>query len=204
MRIFFTLCLMGVLAAGLSGCSSTKVRESWTNPSFAGVSLGKLMVIAVGDDEARRGQFESEMAGALSSDSVNAIPRSSVASLRGKPGREKVVDYVTSEGFDHVLVTRLASIVDEEIEHVGYTEYEVYGVRGRFGRYWITDVDAIEHPAYTENKTHMFVETSLFETGEGNVVWRMRTETTNPQFVDLSEELIAAVRRQLRADGLMN
>lgn len=195
--------LLTLLIAGLWSCSSTQVRESWTNPAYAETSLGKLLVIAVGDDEARRGQFESEMAGALNSSTVDAIPRSSVASLRGKPGREKVVNYVTGENFDHVLVTRLASIVDEEIEHVGYTEYEVYGVRGRFGRYWVTDVDAFEHPPYTETKTRLFVETSLFETGGGNVVWRMRTETTNPQYVDLSEELITAVTRQLGTDGFI-
>jgi hypothetical protein len=188
----------------LAACSSTQIKESWTNPEFAGGDLGKVMVISVAQDELRRAQFETELAQALERQGVVAIPRADIAALRGKPGRKRVERVVVDRQFDHVLVSRLASIVEDEIEHVGYTEYELYGVRGRFGRYWITDVDVIEHPTYTEERTRLFVETSLFETGEGRVVWRMRTETTNPQYQDLSDELTVAITRRLRSDGLLD
>lgn len=201
MKFISRLGLAGM--AFLAACSSTQIKESWTNPEFAGTDLGKVMVIAVAQDELRRAQFETELAQALQSQGVDAVPRADISALRGKPGRKRVEQVVKNRNFDHVLVSKLASIVEDEIEHVGYTEYELLGVRGRFGRYWITDVGVVEHPSYTEERTRLFVETSLFETGQGRVVWRMRTETANPRFHDLAGDLIGAIMGRLRADGLV-
>lgn len=193
-----------ILTGAVCACSSTRVKESWVNPEFAGSDLGKTLVIAVYDDELLRSQFETQLAAALGEHSVNAVPRAKVRSLAGKPGRDKAVEAIKSEDFDRVLVTRLAAIRDDEIRHAGYTEYEVAGVRGRFGRYWVTGVNVTEHEPYTEERTRLYVETSLFETNEGLVVWRTRTETTNPQFTDLSSELISAIVGRMRRDGLIN
>jgi len=197
------LTLFTSLAIVAAGCSSTQIKKSWVNPEFTGQALGKVMVIAVNSDEVRRADFESQMATELERQAVDATPRSNIAGLHEKPGREQVEQVVKADGYDHVLVTRLTAITEDEVRHAGYTEYEVYGTRGRFGRYWVTGVEEVEHPAYTEVTTHLYVETSLFETTGGQVVWRLRTETTNPQFVDLSSELVSAVSRQLRKDGLI-
>ncbi|MEM7706400.1 MAG: hypothetical protein AAF358_12645 [Pseudomonadota bacterium] len=188
----------------LSACSSTQIRESWTNPEFQSISLGKVLVIAVGENEPRRAQFEVELAAILSERGANAVARDSIRELRGNPGREKVEKYVREQSFDQVLVTQVSGMEREEIERAGYTEYEVYGFRGRFGRYWVTDVDRIERPATTETRVYLFVETSLFETDEGRVVWRMRTETRNPQLTNTAGELTSAISRRMGSDGLLN
>ncbi len=193
--------LLCVLA--ISACSSTQIRESWTNPELQPVALGKVLVIAVAENEPRRSQFEVELAGLLKERGANAVARDSIRELRGKPGRDKVEAVVRDQSFDHVLVTQVSGMEREEIERAGYTEYEVYGFRGRFGRYWVNDIDRIEHPATTETRVYLFVETSLFETQEGRVAWRMRTETRNPQLTNTSGELTSAISRRMSSDGLV-
>lgn len=189
--------------AFLAACSATQVREAWTNPEFSDRELGHVLVLSIADDEMRRAAFERELASELAAEGVKATPRADVRSLRGKPGRQRVEEVVQQSDFDHVLVTRLSAIVEDEVRRMGYTEYELLGVRGRLGRYWVTDVNVIEHPAYVEKNTRLYVETSLFETGEGKVVWRMRTETANPEYHDLSAELRRAMLRRLRSDGFL-
>jgi len=192
-----------VLVGALVACSSTKVKESWISPDTAGKRLGKTLVIAVYDDELRRSQFETELAALLGTHSVNAVPRAKLRALAGKPGKDRVAEVVKSEGFDHVLVTSLADLTDDEVTHTGYTEYEASGFRGQLGRYWATGLNVTEHEPYAERHTKLYVETSAFETIDGAVVWRTRTETRDPQTVDLSPELASSITGRLRRDGLI-
>ena len=202
-RSVHKLILMMISAIALGACASTSVKESWVNPDMAGKHLGKTLVIAVFDDELRRSHFETELAAMLAKHSVNAVPRANLRALSGKPGRERIEEVVKSEGFDHVLVTRLADLTDDEVTRTGYSEYESSGFRGQMGRYWATGLNVQEHEPYAEQHTRLYVETSAFEGVDGAVVWRTRSQTRDPQMVDLSSELAAAITSRLRRDSLI-
>ena len=199
LKLMLTLCS----AIALAGCASTGVKDSWINPDMVGKRLGKTLVITVYDDELRRSHFETELAAMLGSHSVNAVPRAKIRALAGKPGPDRIAEVVRSEGFDHILVTSLADLTDDEVTRTGYTEYETSGIRGQMGRDWATGLNVMEHEPYAEEHTRLYVQTIVYESNDGVEVWRTRSETRDAQMVDLSSDLAAAITGRLRSDGLI-
>jgi len=197
------LMLIFCCAVALAGCTSTRVKDSWINPDMSGARLGKTLVMTVYDDELRRSHFEAELATMLRSHSVNAVPRAKLRALAGKPGPERVAEVVRSEGFDHLMVTSLADLTDDEVTRTGYTEYQASGFRGQMGRDWATGLNVAEHEPYAEQHTRLYVQTVVYESIDGVEVWRTKSETRDPQMVDLSSDLAAAITGRLRRDGLI-
>jgi len=199
LKFMLTLCSAAVLA----GCASSGVKDSWINPDMAGKRLGKTLVITVFDDELRRSHFETELAEMLESHSVNAVPRAKLRALAGKPGPDRIAEVAQAEGFDHILVTSLADLTDDEVTRTGYTEYESSGIRSKMGRDWATGLNVTEHEPYADQHTRLYVQTIVYESVDGIEVWRTRSQTRDAQMVDLSSDLAAAITSRLRGDGLI-
>jgi len=195
--------LISCSAVALAGCTSTGVKDSWINPDMAGKRLGKTLVITVFDDELRRSNFETELATMLQSHSIDAVPRAKLRALAGKPGPDRVAEVAQSEGFDHLLVTSLADLTDDEVTRTGYTQSESSGFRGQMGREWASGLNVREHEPYADQHTRLYVQTIVFESTDGVEVWRTKSETRDVQMVDLSTDLAAAITSRLRRDGLI-
>jgi hypothetical protein len=175
-------------------------RESWANPDHSADGIGKVLVMVIFDDETKRSQYEIELSAALKAEGVKAAPRAWDMSLQGTPGRGRVEWVLKNKEFDHLLVTRLSTLSENERRQAGTTEFEISGAGGQFAQFWET----IAQQSGTSGKqSQLFVENSLFETAEGITVWRSRSKTTASHFTGSSSELIAALTKRLRADGLI-
>ena len=66
---------LGAIALGVAGCASTTIRDSWSDPSFAGGPFRRIFVLGVFRDEGgERRTFEDIMSERLRATGVDAVP----------------------------------------------------------------------------------------------------------------------------------
>ena len=179
------------------------VMQSWVNPDFSTDGVGKVLVMAVIDNESRRSQYEIELTAALVAKGINAVPRANILRLQGTPSQGRIKWFLNNDQFDHLLVTRVCPLEENEIRQTGNNQFELAEVRGQWGPYWENSEFETTYTRDIEKLARLFVETSLFETGQGRVIWRNRNETVDPQYTESPAEFIATVTSRLLADGLI-
>lgn len=192
-----------ILIILLSACATTALEDSWTNPQLGTIQVKKVLVLGVAIDEGKRFMYETEMAAALKSHGVTATAGSNVKNLRGKLSKDKVVEALKTMDVDSVLVTRIASYNIDKEYHPGYTELWVHGVPTIYG-YLPTGVHETRHNSYIKETTTIFLETSLFDSSDGTLIWSARTKTLAPENNDVIRDLIKLVVPRMKRDGVVN
>ncbi len=196
------LLLLILLSLLLGSCASTQVADSWTNPNYANRGLGKVLVLGVANDETKRFMFATDLTSALKNNGVDAIAGSNVRALRGQLNKDKVIGALKNMDVDNVIVTRIASYNIDQKFHGGYTEIWTMGVP-TIGGYWTTGYHVTTHPDYISERTTLFLETSVFNTEDGTLMWSVRTKTKEPENNDVIKDLIRQIVPRLKRDGII-
>ncbi len=186
------------------GCSTTAVKNSWKNPAFNEKNFQKVLVIGVHKEVGVRTEYESKLTNKLKSAGIDAVSASSIKALYGDRNKEQVIDVVKRDGYDSVLVTKYQALKQEEIYKPGYTEYQMIGYRGLFDPFYYNSMIEVHHPGYTIDRETLYLEVSLFETQEGQIVWRGVTASINPSRNNVVDDVITAVTNTIKSTGLFN
>ena len=113
----------------------------------------------------------------------------------------KLVSTLSDGGFDAIVITRLLS-VDEEMEYVPGkppTSSDLY--MAGYDKAYAVNSD----PGYYETNTRYRVETALYSTRDGMVVWLVQSETVDPDSVEeVIQSVSSSVAQKMKADGLIH
>jgi len=165
------LLLLAFLTALLSACSATKLTSVWQDPSYAGGSFKKLMIIGLGVNPGARAEFEDTVADALAKHGVMGVGSSGYFSDMNQMTREAVRGWVERDGYQGVLVTRLVSA--RQTQYVHPPQYtDLWGYWGYYG----TAVT----PGYVVDQTTLFIDTDLFDAATGQVVYTAESKSFDP------------------------
>ena len=93
--------LPALLLVALSGCSTTKLTDSWQAPGFQRKSMDKVLVVAMTANPTNRILFEEGFRKALQDKGIQATA-SHTAIGDAMPNRETVTAYVQKHGIDFV------------------------------------------------------------------------------------------------------
>lgn len=213
----FLLCSVAVALAGLilSGCSSTTLTGSWSNPEYTG-RLSNIYVVGVSRQETRRRIFEDAFGEQLLRYGMRSIP-----SYRDLPEAEsadrKVIDAkVLANGADAVLLTR---ILDQRTEKVvtpgrisGYRTVPGYGYRGyaplphyyRYDSYYDRRYEMIYEPATVTRFKVLTLESNLYAAATGELIWSAQLESVvDGSMQKLIQDFVQTVTKDLRSKGLI-
>jgi len=167
------------LAAMTSCAPATQLTQSWAEPTAAGKTYQKIVVVGATERAPTRHRFEDAFVTALKMRGVTAIPSYSVAG-DGRLDKEAAAAKLQEVGADAVIVTRL---VDQE----SYQEYypptystvaapsAYYG--GWYG-YYSLGYTYETSPGYTVQNKVFRVETNLYDVKNDKLLWSGITETT--------------------------
>jgi hypothetical protein len=150
----------------LGACAnSTQMVASWTDPNVAPVPLRRTLAVFMTTDPGMRRMVEDKLAGRLPGGvpSYRLIPddqASSVDALRSR---------LSAREFDGIVVMRMVGVTTEVNETIA--AYNLYGYWGYWG--------AAAPITYTD--TFYAVESSLYSTDDGRMLWMGRSETVNPK-----------------------
>ena len=200
--------ILMLLAALLTGCATTTIRNSWIDATDRSGPPKKLAVFVAVTDENVRRMAETQAAGSLAP-GVEAIAahRLEIApDLDEKALRERLAP----EGFDAALVSRLVSVDTSEQYVPPQTHFMpdplFIGLRPYHRSFYAYYPFAYTYttPGYTATTQRVVVDTVLYRLPEGRPVWSAVTETIDPESsAQLVSELIETLGKELRTHGLL-
>ena len=172
-RMARTAASLVALAVLALACTSTRLTSVTAEPTLAGRSYPRLMVVAMGTSEGARASYEHAFVDRLVAIGASGVASSSVFPFQGDL-RETVGAWVREQGIGGVLVTRLVD-VRRDVHYVPpTTTVDLYGYYGFYSPAMVT------MPGRVYEETRVLLETSLFDVESGSRVYVATSESFNP------------------------
>lgn len=207
------LLLLAALAiALLTGCTQTKLVDSWKTDEPVGGKPDKVAVIAVLPEALLREAFEIDVAKILADKGTPAVPSSRLpgmgGGIRGEIDVEAATGLLRKAGVDGVIVMFYSGGGNSE----GYQrsdywlEYLGSGSTYSWGRPYFTgftDVYTVRKgPGFADFQTFAFVESSYYDMETEMPVWRIVTETKDTEHSDAAKEIGGKIASEMRSAKL--
>ncbi len=190
---------LAVIALTVVACASvSKPLGQWRNPAFSG-KFDSMLIIGVTSRSTRRRVFEDKFVEALKADKIEAVPSYSLITSTMDLSRLSVTQAIEGQDLDAVLLTRMVGIRDRET-------YQRPGGEDETMNYFTYYDNALEQTSdgYYSQFRVFTLETSLYDTATGEMVWSMQSEimdASRPRHV--IEEQIKLTIRMIKSQGLI-
>jgi hypothetical protein len=188
--------------AAAVGCASTNMVSVWKDDSAGDLRFQKVMVLAMGSDQAIRRQAEDAFVRALPKQ-VTGVASYTVLSDADMRNKDTVVAKVQEAGCDAAAVYRLVSVDTQQSYVPGTTYVTGYGAPyyGTFGGYWGATSAVVYEPGYLVEDQVIQIECNVYKVADGKIVWSGRSETLNPgSTMDLIDDVVFTTIDQMKAD----
>jgi hypothetical protein len=212
MKKTFTIAVYLTALCLFSGCASTAVRDTWKSPDYKGGPPQKVAVVA--DEErmvvrtALENRFVNQLAWAGQPAIGTAAEFADLAEAR--KNKAATILRLRADGADAILITRL----------VGQTAYQAKAQQTFSGHYvgvtvtpdsgdWdasIGSYSTYNSSPRSDDRSHMLLDTSLYDLKSGQRLWACVTETTileTDDKLEIADEFVAKVVEAMRKDGMI-
>jgi len=183
---------------GVAGCASTEMTSTWTDPSAQGAALSKIAVLSMSKDPGIRRMVEDSMAQEMSKrlETAQVVPGYRVLEGIDLGDREAVKRTLRSQGFDGVLINRLAGVQETVIPAGPYRTFNGY-YDYAYGAAWGPGPMPM-----TETQVH--VVSSLYSLRQGQLIWSGASKTFDPRSAkDAARDVGQAVAKSLEKDRIV-
>ena len=134
--------------------------------------------------------YENEYVALFSKQNIEAIPAWRVLPEGEELTKETFRIYFENENIDAVLVARATGMSTEETMYGGGTSYVAAGFYG----FYLSTSPIYRVPGYLAEEKVIYMETSVYETGEGKMVWSATSKSYEPKN---TKEVIQTVSRNV-------
>ena len=193
-----------IFSSIISGCSSTQITSSWSEPdkSIVVEKLNKVLVVALFKDETSRHRAEDQMAGYLSGKGIASY--NYLDASFNKANEELLRKKIKADGFDGAVTMRLVDVDKEKIYTPGNLSlYPTY--YRNFSGYYYNSWSSYSFPGYYSTTKVYTIETNVYSIKEDKIIWTGLTETTNPDGVKkITEEVAHAVYKKMLKEGFIS
>ena len=204
MRKLTYLLLLLVTPLLLAACQSTSINSAWFDPNFKGPPMKKVDVIAMGTNLSSRRVFEDIFAQQLRAVGVDGVAGWTVIPDEARAAQQPFNEAVIRSGAQGLLVVRLLGVDTRTQVSTTMTPGPAMMWGGPWGPGWNTFGPAMVPMTEVTQYDLAMVETTMFDTATGRVVWSANTQTLNPRTVETEapgfSQLIIA---QLTARGVI-
>lgn len=194
-----------------SGCASTKLVSSWTQPGFGGPPLKHILVLAVSDHDMLRRLYEDAFVTKLQEAGADAVASYTLIKKfdnNEEKNKELIRAAVAKTGVDGVLITTLAGVENEKHYVPGSTVYvsgrgSAYGAYGMYGYYGYSH-GFIHQPGYTVNNKTVKLHTAIFSVKTEEMLWAGGTQSLNPDSdTSVIHDSIEVINTSIKKAGLL-
>jgi hypothetical protein len=180
------------LAFVATGCASTEMTSTWTEPSAKGAQLSRVAVICMTKDEGLRRIAETSAAANLQG--ARAVPSYQVLGGTDMRNLDAVKQQLTRQDFQGVLVMRVAG-VNERVSTVPY---------GTFGGYYGWAGSMVYAPGYVQTDTIVHMISNLYSLPDQKLIWSGMSQTFDPASTQaFMNDVSKAVAKSLQKDRLI-
>lgn len=201
--------MLGVALVLLTGCSSSRIVNSWSNEKLEGKRFSKVVVFGVSGRPDVRRTFEDSLCAELAHSGATAIPSYTLLPDAKKYTEDEMKVAVEKAGADGVLICRLARVDRQTQVTPGYYDPgpPIYLGPHRYGYYgyydWAWGPGYYEPPrVYTYDVVTL--EIRMVDATTGQLAWAGATQTDAPDNVQKdSAELAKVIVGELAKHGLV-
>ena len=169
--VFFTIAI-------ISSCSSsTQLQNIWKNESFQEAGFKKILVFGMAGKEWKKKAYENEFGTVLKKYNVETVIAWQVLPKGEQLTIETFEKYFKDQDIDAVLVTRETGESTKETMYGGGTSFVAVGFHG----FYISTSPIYQVPGYLSEEKIIYMDTKLFETKEGKLVWSATSESYDPK-----------------------
>ncbi len=169
--LFFTIAI-------ISSCSSsTQLQNIWKNESFQEAGFKKILVFGMAGKEWKKKAYENQFGTVLKKYNVETVVAWQVLPKGEQLTVETFEKYFKDQNIDAVLVAIETGSSTKETVYGGGSSYVSAGFRG----FYISTSPVYQVPGYLSEETIIYMDTKLFETKEGKLVWSATSESYEPK-----------------------
>jgi len=191
-----TLLALALLALG--ACATTRPVHEWRSPGYTG-TIDSVLVIAAIDRSTQRRVYEDLFTETIGAHGAEAIPSYTLLTSGVEITRQQVEAAVRGRAIDAVLVTRLLGIEEVETYHPPTTQV-YYRSYHSYYQHALTETS----PGYYRRFKVLTIETTLYDTASGELIWSMQSEAIEPSTPrPVIEDQINLTIERLKAQGLL-
>jgi hypothetical protein len=188
--------------AAVTGCASISLNSTWKDPGVSTKQYRKLLVVGVAEKPQMRQVFEEVFAAEVSKKGAIGIASYTLTGVKDKPSRASLEEAVKNSGADGVITARMVGMKESKdvrsgfiMTERGYTDF--YGAPVTFATF-------VSQPVEVTMSTKATIETNLFDSGTGRMVWSGTSSAVNPEgIITTSRELADSVIKAMTRDGLL-
>ncbi len=174
-RLTAALALTMMLALG--SCAQTQIKGIWTDPTYQGGRLQKIMVLAVADNPNGRRIFENQFVAEFGRRGVEAIPSHRLLPDEGKHEKDTIRAAVEEAGVDAVVVTRMVGMDIKFTQGSGGVYAMPYSHYGSFYGYYSYSYAYVQAPPQYNAKETASLETNIYTVSDEKLVWTVLSKT---------------------------
>jgi len=202
MKFFSRFILLLLLFNLLPGCASVSLVNTMRDRTLPAKQYKKLLVVGVTAKPQMRQVFEEVFVAEVTKKGLAAIPSYTITGVSEKPARASLEEAVKKTGADGVITTRVVGTRKETEARAGFIMTDrgvtnVYGVP-------ITFASFVGQPVEVTLSTEAAIETNLFDSETGRLVWSGTSNAVNPEgIIKVTGELADTVIKAMARDGLL-
>jgi hypothetical protein len=188
----------------LPGCSTSVLVNQWSDSSYKGPALNKIMVIAVRNDPTRRRVWEDVFIGELSRHGVNAT-QSYQLFPNAIPDSLQIAGAVAKYAFDGIIITRrLPKVVNTHYVN-GYVTQESETKYSERKQRFFTYYRDVDHPGFVDTQKIANRSIDVWTTDStSRMVWSAISETPEPATPDaVHRDVVSLVTGELERKGIL-
>ncbi len=188
MQPFFRLSILSaalILALLASGCSSTKMRESWEAKDLDEPPAQRILLVAMIKDPVTRRYFEQHFVEEGRKKGIDIIPSTDYSpNATDQDEKQEIMDLVKKTHVDGVLLAQIKG-VDKEYKSVPsrLDWYPDAFSSMSFYDYYYTSYRAIYRPGYIGSDNYFNMHFRYFSVPSQRMLWAGNTVTKNPRSV---------------------
>jgi len=186
--------ILALTLLALTACATSKPSVEWRNEGFTG-KVDNILIIGVSENADRRYTFENTFVEVLAANKTRAIPSRNLLPSSINLRREIVEEAIEGQQVGAVLITRVA----------GARETETNSIRDRDRSYFYYNIIPRKTNTANSDEHRLFtLESKLYDTASGELIWSMRSETmADAKPKEIIENQIRLTTRALANSGLI-
>lgn len=182
----------------LVGCSTTRIANTWKDPSFSGpIHFNKTVTICIHPDATVRRIVEDEMVAQIGAEK-GAVAGHTILSDDDRKDVKKVKAKLQSAGFDGAVVLKLAGARSE----TGYGPGA--GGDAPFHDYYDSATMFMSSSEQAYSDTIIGVQANIYSVSDEKLIWSATVELTNPTSArQIVDDMAKAVGTELKKEKLL-
>jgi len=209
MRAIVKLTLLPLGVVLLNACQTAKLTSVWSDETYPYKPIKSALVVGITDNERNRRIFEDTLGQQLKSRGVNAISSATLMAQINESAQNAILGKAKEQGMQAILVTRTVGIEEQQVYYPPTT-----GIQGdpflypphyrQFGSYYRNAYEYVVTPGYTAKYKNVKLESNLYRTDTGQLVWSSASEIFDPNSVNEAvNSLSTVIAESLRSKGLI-